>query len=61
MDPGPRDVVVDVVDAIAEGWDNTPERLAARKGAARAVLQHALDTGEAIGKSETVEEQNEDT
>jgi hypothetical protein len=39
------------VDAVAEGWADSGDRLEARKAAARAVLEYALEDG-AVGKSE---------
>jgi hypothetical protein len=44
-------VVIDAVERVADGWGDTPDRLAARKAAAAAVLEHAVATGEAVGKS----------
>ena len=44
-----------VVDNIAEGWTDDDDRLADRKAAARAVLEHAINTGNAVGKSDAVD------
>jgi ribosomal protein S25 len=44
-----------VVDRIAEGWDDPPERIDARKAAARAVLEHAREHG-TVSKKEAKEE-----
>ena len=51
---GSRDTLGDVVEAIAEGWDDD-ERLEARKSAARAVLDHAREHGE-VSQKEAKEE-----
>lgn len=45
----------DIVDAVAEGWDDTGDRLAARKAAARAVLDYAREHG-TVSKQEAKEE-----
>lgn len=45
------DAVAAAVDAVAEGWADSGDRLEARKAAARAVLEYALKDG-AVGKSE---------
>lgn len=51
--------VQEVVEDVAEGWDDD-ERLQNRKQAAAEVLHHAVETGEAVGKSsEIVEEVRE--
>jgi hypothetical protein len=42
-----------VVDEVSEGWDDD-ERLHNRRNAAAEVLQHALDTGEGVGKSSPI-------
>jgi hypothetical protein len=59
--PG-RPAVVRAVERVAEGWDDSPSRLAARKAAAAAVVEHAVETGEAVGKStdavERIHEEN---
>jgi predicted ArsR family transcriptional regulator len=44
-----------VVDAVAEAWDDTDDRLAARKDAARAVLAYAREHG-TVSKQEAEEE-----
>lgn len=49
------DAVAAVVDHVSDGWEDTDERLRARRAAARAVLQHAIDTGEAVGRTDAVE------
>lgn len=43
------------VERIAGDWDDRPERLAARKEAAAAVLDGALRSGEPIGRSEALD------
>lgn len=58
--PGESNIDVDpdvwtAVEAVAESWDDTPERLEQRKRAAAAVLQHAVETGDYIGKRDAVE------
>jgi len=51
--------VWDVVEDVAEGWDDD-DRLHNRKQAAAEVLQHAVETGEPVGRSsEIVEELRE--
>jgi hypothetical protein len=45
----------DIVDAVAKGWDDTGDRLDARKEAARAVLAYAREHG-AVSKQEAKEE-----
>lgn len=45
-----------VVESVAEDWDDTPERLAKRKEAAAAVLDHAHRRGEPVGRAEALEE-----
>lgn len=54
MEANVDEAVRAAVERVAEGWDDTPERLETRKNAAAVVLQHALDTGDAIGKSSDV-------
>lgn len=49
------DAGADVVDAVAEGWDDTGERLDARKAAARAVLEYAREHG-TVSKQEAKED-----
>ncbi|WP_211225983.1 hypothetical protein [Haloplanus natans] len=44
----------DIVDAVAEAWDDTGDRLAARKAAARAVLDYAREHG-TVSKQEAKE------
>lgn len=56
--PDPTDtetLAEDVVETIAEGWDDTDGRLGARKDAAKAVLKYAVESGEYVGKSEAVD------
>lgn len=43
-----------VVDDVASGWQDSEQRLADRRAAALAVLEHAVETGDAVGKSEAV-------
>lgn len=43
------------VERVAEDWDDTPERLAARKAAAAAVLDGALRSGEPVGRAEALD------
>ncbi|MFC7059787.1 hypothetical protein [Halovenus salina] len=45
----------DIVDDVAEGWDDTGDRLDARKEAARAVLAYAREHG-TVSKQEAKEE-----
>jgi hypothetical protein len=45
----------DIVDAVADGWDDTGDRLDARKDAARAVLAYAREHG-TVSKQEAKEE-----
>ena len=44
------------VERVSDSWEDTEERLASRRAAAEVVLQHALDTGDAVGKSSDVVE-----
>lgn len=44
----------DVVEAVADGWEDRPERLAARKQAALAVLEYAREHG-SVSKAEATE------
>jgi len=44
-----------VVAHVSDDWSDTDERLAARRAAANAALQHAVETGEAVGKSDALE------
>lgn len=48
--------VREVVDAVAAGWDDAPDRLDARKDAAAAALRFALDAEGAVGRSDVVPE-----
>lgn len=54
--PG-RPAVVRVVENVADGWDDAPDRLQTRMAAAAYVLEHAVESGEAIGKSSDVVEE----
>jgi hypothetical protein len=49
------DDVEAAVAAVADGWDDSTDRLAARRSAATAVLRHAVETGEAVGKSDATD------
>lgn len=51
---GIRDEVTEAVEDVAGSWEDSDERLSTRKGAAAIVLQHALDTETAVGKSSDV-------
>jgi len=51
----PDDGLAAVVEEVAEGWEDTEERLAARKAAARAVLEYAREHG-SISKQQAKEE-----
>ena len=51
----PSDDLAAVVDTIAEDWDDRAERLAARKAAARAVLEYAREHG-TVSKKEAKEQ-----
>lgn len=46
--------VAAAVEAVAEGWTDSEARLAARTTAAHAVLTHAVESGEAVGKSDAI-------
>lgn len=46
--------VWDVVDEVSASWDDDEDRLRNRRQAAATVLQHAVDTGEGIGKSHDI-------
>jgi len=50
-----HDELSDVVEAVADGWEDHPERLAARKQAALAVLEYAREHG-SVSKAEAKEE-----
>ncbi len=54
--PKALDPVTSVVDRVSDNWGDTEERMRARRAAARAVLQHAVDTGEAVGKADAIEQ-----
>lgn len=43
------------VQTVAESWQDEDERLHARREAAERVLQHAIDTGNAVGKSDAID------
>jgi DNA-binding Lrp family transcriptional regulator len=49
------DRLTTAVESAAEGWDDTGERLTARKAAARAVLEYAREHG-TVSKDEATEE-----
>jgi|GEM_PF-2082017 len=51
-----QDDVEAFVERVSGSWEDTEERLASRRAAAEVVLQHALDTGDAVGKSSDVVE-----
>jgi predicted CopG family antitoxin len=51
-----QDDVEAFVERVSDTWEDTEERLASRRAAAEVVLQHALDTGDAVGKSSDVVE-----
>jgi len=51
-----RDDVEAFVERVSDSWEDTEQRLASRRAAAEVVLQHALDTGDAVGKSSDVVE-----
>jgi len=53
---GVSDDVASAVEDVAESWEDEPERLRARKNAAAKVLQHALNSGDAVGKSSDIVE-----
>jgi hypothetical protein len=46
--------VREAVERVSTSWTDSDERLATRRDAAAVVLQHALDTGEPVGKSSDV-------
>jgi len=46
--------LADVVDSVAAGWEDTTERIEARKDAARAVLEYAREHG-SVSKQEAKE------
>lgn len=56
-DAGDSDTLAEVVEEVAdaEGWEGTDEHLAARKAAARAVLEYAREHG-SVSKAEATEE-----
>jgi len=47
--------LADVVESVAEAWEDTPARLDARKAAARAVLEYAREHG-SVSKKEAKEQ-----
>jgi Arc/MetJ-type ribon-helix-helix transcriptional regulator len=57
LDVDVSDTVVDAIENVADSWEDAPDRLQARKNAAATILQHALDTGDAVGKSSKIVEQ----
>jgi hypothetical protein len=61
QEPGSVGSDVDaVVEAVSASWDDAPDRLEARTAAAKAVLQHALDTGDHIGKADAIDRFHEE-
>ncbi|DAC85259.1 hypothetical protein [Natrinema versiforme] len=44
-----------VVESVASSWSDDPDRLEARKDAAKAVLEHAVESGEYVGKSDAID------
>lgn len=56
MDANVSDEVRAAVEKVSESWEDTPDRLETRRKAAAVVLQHALDSGEPVGKSSDVVE-----
>jgi predicted transcriptional regulator len=54
VDVDVSDDVESSVEMVSEGWDDAPNRLRARKNAAAMVLQHALDSSDAVGKSSEI-------
>jgi len=50
-----EDALADVVDSVASGWDDNPDRIEARKDAARAVLEYAREHG-SVSKKEAKEQ-----
>jgi predicted CopG family antitoxin len=42
------------VDSVTDSWQDSDERLATRREAARRVLRHAVETGDAVGKSSEI-------
>lgn len=49
-----EDRVWDVIEDVTENWMDDEARLATRRRAAAEVLQHAVDTGEGVGKSSDI-------
>lgn len=49
-----EDRVWDVIEDVTENWKDDEARLATRRRAAAEVLQHAVDTGEGVGKSSSI-------
>lgn len=47
--------VDEIVARVSENWGDTGERLEQRRAAARVVLQYAVDTGEAVGRSDATD------
>ena len=54
-DADDADSIAAVVDRVADGWEDNPDRLADRKAAARAVLEYARDHG-SVSKQEAKDE-----
>jgi len=42
------------VDSVTDSWQDSDERLATRREAARRVLRHAVESGDAVGKSSEI-------
>lgn len=51
------DRVWDVVEDVSASWEDSETRLATRRKAAAEVLQHAVDTGEGVGRSSDIVEE----
>lgn len=54
--PPAGETVSAVVEQVSDGWEDTDERMHARRAAAVAVLQHTIDTGNAVGKADAIDE-----
>lgn len=55
LDADPDARVRDAVADVSDGWQDTDSRLEDRREAARAVLAHVVETGDAVGKSDATE------
>jgi len=53
--PNASDAVDTVVERVSSGWEDDEERLEQRRAAGHAVLQHAVDSGDAVGKTDAIE------